>query len=166
MLQPLVRRTWAPRGQTPVHHRWDRHDRRSAITAATVSPKRRRLGLHFDIHDHNLRTDEIEAFVGGLCRHSPQGLILVMDRLAAHRSAAERLVARFGRRLVIEWLPPYAPELNPVEQVWGHTKYGDLANFIPDDVGHLAGEVINSIEHTASDQMLLRAFFKHAKLVL
>ena len=25
--------------------------------------------------------------------------------------------------VALEWLPPYAPELNPVEQVWGHTKY-------------------------------------------
>jgi hypothetical protein len=166
MLQPVVRRTWAPRGQTPVHHSWDRHDRLSAISALTVSPKRRRLGLHFDIHGHNIRTDEVEAFVRWLRRHFPKGLILVMDRLAAHRSAAKRLLARFGRNLDVEWLPPYAPELNPVEQVWGHTKYADLANFIPDDFGHLAWEVINSIEHTASDQMLLRSFFKHAKLVL
>ncbi len=90
MLQPVVRRTWAPRGQTPVHHSWDRHDQLSAIPALTVSPKRRRLGLHFDIHDHHIRTDEVEAFVRGLCRHSPEGLILVMDRLAAHRSAAKR----------------------------------------------------------------------------
>ena len=166
MLQPVVRRTWAPQGRTPIHYSWDRHDRLSLISALTVSPKRRRLGLYFDIYDDNIRTDEVEAFIRWLRRRFPKGIILVMDRLAAHRSAAKRLVARFGRNLDVEWLPPYAPELNPVEQVWGHTKYGDLANFIPDDVGHLAGEVITSIEQTASDQMLLRAFFKHAKLVL
>lgn len=166
MLQPVVRRTWAPRGQTPVHHSWDRHDRLSAITALTVSPKRRRLGLYFDIHDHNIRTDEVEAFVRWVRRCFPKGIILVMDRLAAHRSAAKRLVARFGRRVAVEYLPAYAPELNPVEQVWGHTKYVDLANFIPDDVSHLEWEVTNSIEQTASDQRLLRAFFQHAKLVL
>ena len=166
MLQPLVRRTWAPRGQTPIHHSWDRHDRLSVITALTVSPRRRRLGLYFAIHDHNIRTDEVEAFVRWVRRRFPEGIILVMDRLAAHRSAAKRLAARFGQSVAVEYLPAYAPELNPVEQVWGHTKYADLANFIPDDVVHLEWEVINSIEHTASDQKLLRAFFKHAKLVL
>jgi len=166
MLQPLVRRTWAPRGKTPLHHSWDRHDRLSVITALSVSPKRRRLGLYFDIHDHNIRTGEVEAFVRWLRRRFPKGIILVMDRLAAHRSAARRLGARFGRSVAVEWLPPYAPELNPVEQVWGHTKYADLANFIPDDVAHLEREVIYSIEQTASDQTLLRAFFQHAKLGL
>ena len=31
MLQPLRRRTWAPRGQTPVQYAWDRHDRFSVL---------------------------------------------------------------------------------------------------------------------------------------
>lgn len=126
----------------------------------------RRLGPHFEIHDHNIPTDEVEAFVGRLCRRSPKGLILVVDRLAARRSAAKRRVARFGRRVVVEGLPPYAPELNPVEQVWGRTKYGDLANFIPHDVGQLGGEVMDSLEQRVSDPRLLQAFFKHANLVL
>ncbi|MFH1417667.1 MAG: IS630 family transposase [Planctomycetota bacterium] len=128
MLQPVVRRTWAPRGQTPVHHSWDRHDRLSAISALTVSPRRRRLGLYFDIHEHNIGTEEVESFICWLQRRFPNGIILVLDRLSAHRSAAKRLVARYGCRVDVEWLPPYAPELNPVEQVWDHTKYADLAN--------------------------------------
>jgi transposase len=66
----------------------------------------------------------------------------------------------------IEWLPAYAPELNPAEQVWKHTKYDDLANFMPDDVLHLGRAVADSIRHTRSDQSLLRSFFEHAKLKL
>ena len=49
MLTPTVRRTFAPRGQTPLIKSWDRHDRISAISAVTVSPKRRRLGLYFHL---------------------------------------------------------------------------------------------------------------------
>ncbi|MBN2559839.1 MAG: transposase [Phycisphaerae bacterium] len=124
------------------------------------------MGLYFDIHDCNIRTDEVDGFIRCLCRRFPQGIILVMDRLAAHRSAAKRLAARFGRRIVVEWLPQYAPELNPVEQVWGHTKYADLANTIPGDVLELACEVIDSIEATSRHQGLLRSFFKHAQLRL
>ena len=47
MLTPTVRRTLAPRGKTPILKSWDRHDRISAISAVTISPKRRRLGLDF-----------------------------------------------------------------------------------------------------------------------
>ncbi len=118
MLQPTVRRTWAPVGQTPIHHSWDRRDRLSSISAITVSPKRRRLGLYFDILDHNVKTDDFERFIVWLRRRLGRPIILVMDRLQVHRAAARQLEARFGRRVHIEWLPAYAPDLNPDEQVW------------------------------------------------
>ena len=49
------------------------------------------LDLYFDIHDHNIRTDDVEHFAADLLRRLPHGFILVMDRLPAHRSAARRL---------------------------------------------------------------------------
>jgi transposase len=89
-----------------------------------------------------------------------------MDRWQVHRSAARRLLRRFPKRLDIEWLPPYAPELNPAEQVWTHTKYADLANYIPENVGALAYDVDRSLRQTARQQPLLRAFVEHTGLKL
>lgn len=166
MLQPTVRRTWAPRGQTPVHASWDRRDRLSAISAITVSPQRRRLGLYFEILDHNVRTDDFEAFAVSLLGRLGRPITLVMDRLAAHRSAAKRLKARFGRRVVIEWLPAYAPDLNPTEQVWQRAKWVDLANFLPADVDELREAMVESLARTRGQQALLRSFFRHARLPL
>ncbi|MCH8914179.1 MAG: transposase [Planctomycetes bacterium] len=166
MLQPTVRRTWAPLGQTPIHHSWDRRDRLSAISAITVSPRRRQLGLYFDILDHNVKTDDFERFVASLLRRLSRPIILVMDRYSVHRAAAKRLPPRFGRRITIEWLPAYAPELNPDEQVWNRAKYTDLANFIPDDVDELGHAMAASFRKTRRRQSLLRSFFQHAKLPL
>ena len=166
MLQPVVRRTWAPQGETPIHYSWDRHDRLSVISALTVSPQRRRLGLYFDIHDHNIRADDFEEFIARLLRRFPRGIMLVMDRWQVHRSAARRLVERFGARVWIEWLPAYAPELNPDEQVWRHTKHADLANYIPDDVLELGRSISASIRKTRDRETLLQSFFKRAKLKL
>lgn len=166
MLQPTVRRSWAPKGQTPILKSWDRRDRLSAISAVTVSPKRRRLGLYFDILDHNVRTDDFEQFVVYILRKLGRPIILVMDRYSVHRAAAARLQRRFGKRVEVEWLPAYAPELNPDEQVWNRAKYTDLANFIPDDVLHLGHALADSIRKTRGQQSLLRSFFKHAKLKL
>ena len=42
MLPPVVRRTWAPQGCTPLLYRWDRHARLSIIGAITVAPRRKR----------------------------------------------------------------------------------------------------------------------------
>lgn len=166
MLQPVVRRTWAPRGRTPVHYSWDRRDRLSVVSAISVSPKRRRLGLYFDIVDHNIRTDDFESFIAQVVKCHKHGATLVMDRWSVHRAAARRLEQRFSRRLRIEWLPPYAPELNPVEQVWSHTKYGDLANYIPNDVHVLRREIECSLDDTANQQRLLRSFVHHTGLQL
>ena len=207
MLQPGVRRTWAPRGQTPIHHSWDRHDRLSVISAITIAPQRRRLGLHFDmnlsqnqsrqcecarrrcgnprdthcskavrcianrfwdrfIHTHNITTDEVYRFVQSLRRRLRRGIILVWDRWNVHRSAARRLQGARGPSIQFEWLPAYAPELNPTEQVWNHAKYTDLANFLPDDVDHLADELFGSLLTMRSDRLLLRSFIHAAKLKL
>ena len=163
MRQPTVRRPWAPRGQTPILKSDDRHDRLSAISALTVSPKRRRLGLYLDILDHNVKADDFEVFVERRLRRIRRPIILVIDRHSVHRSAAKRLLARYPKRLRVEWLPAYAPELNPAEQVWNRTQYTDLAHFAPDDVPHLGRSVNGSLQRTRSQQTPLRSFLNHAK---
>ena len=129
MLQPVVRRTWAPRGQTPILRQWDRRDRLSTISAITVA----RFTLIWD-------------------RGQPHRAKLVKDRIARRR------------RIVVEWLPPYAPDLNPVEAVWSHTKYGDLANHAPDCIQDLEQSFLSSMVRTRDQSHLLSAFFKAAGL--
>ena len=80
MLQPVRRRTWAPRGHTPIQKSWDRHDRLSALSALTVAPQRRRLGLYFRIHTRNICADDVVAFLHELRRHLRRKIILVLDR--------------------------------------------------------------------------------------
>ena len=166
MLQPVVRRTWAPRGDTPRQDRWERHDRLSGISALTVSPQRRHLDLYFALQERNFRAPDIETFVAELLEHFPHGIILVLDRWRVPVSAVDQLLRRFPHRLGIEWLPAYAPEPNPDEQVWTRTKYMDLANFCPDNLTELAQAVRDSLAHTKAHQSLLRSCFAEAKLKL
>ena len=164
MLQPTVRRTWAPKGQTPIHYSWDRRDRLSVISALSMSARRHQLGLYFAIQDRNICAADFEDFVADLLVHFPQGVILVIDRWMVHRSGVRRLQARFGQRVAVEWLPAYAPELNPVEQIWNYSKCSQLANFIPKDIKHLADMLDVSLNYQAVQQNLLRSFFHGAKL--
>jgi transposase len=164
MLQPLVRRTWAPEGQTPVMYCWDRRDRLSVIAGLSLSARRRRIGLYFAIHDRNVTAEQTEAFLRQVQRSLGRKLIVVMDRWSVHRKAAKAIIG--DQRFWFEWLPPYAPDLNPVEHVWNHTKYGDLANFVPDDVLDLETEFEKSIDGTAEHPDLLRSFFHAAELTL
>jgi transposase len=166
MLQPVVRRTWAPKGQTPIQYSWDRHDRLSVISGITLSPVRRRLGLYFQIHSDNINFEKVMMFITLLHWHLQRKFILVMDRYSAHRKAVRLTQAKHPDWFEAEWLPAYAPELNPVEMLWNHTKYADLANFIPEDVSDLHQSVAVSIRDTRTQTHLLRSFFQYARLEL
>jgi transposase len=166
LLQPLNRRTWAARGLRPVQYAWQRHDRLSVIGSLSLSPRRRRIGVQFSVQDQNVRTPHVVAYLRGLHRQLRRPLIVVMDRLNAHRSAVRELRQSGAKWLQVEWLPPYAPDLNPVEAVWGHTKCSDLANFVPDDIDHLYDAVAESVADLEYDQRLKYSFFQTAQLLL
>ena len=165
-LQPVNRRTWAPRGETPVQRAWDRYDRLSVIGAVTLSPTRRRIGAPFQIYDDNIRTDEVVEFIRQLRKQFQRPLIICLDRWQVHRSAAKRIAQSRLQSIEFEWLPAYAPELNPVEPRWSHTKYSDLANFVPDDVSQLKRNIRSSLKKQLTNPQLKSSFFKSAKLKL
>jgi transposase len=166
MLQPLLRRTWAPRGQSPLSYAWDRHDRLSVISALTVSPNRRRLRLFFAVHEQNIRTPQVLEFLRELRRHLRRPALLVWDRWNVHRSAARQMTCAHPNWFDFEWLPAYAPDLNPVEHVWNQTKYGDLANFLPENLLDLNVAVHCSLIRKERQQHTLNSCFQGAQLII
>jgi transposase len=166
MLQPLVRRTWAPRGQTPVLRSWDRHDRWSVMGALTVAPWALRLNFYFEFFDHNIQAENVCCFLRRLHHQLRRPLIVVLDRWGVHRKAVRLLQEQGVQWLRPQWLPAYAPELNPTEHVWNHTKWGDLANFIPDDAEHLRQAAYQSFVAQHHDPPRLNSCFRATQLVL
>lgn len=63
-----------------------------------------------------------------------------------------------------ERLPSYAPETNPDENVWQHTKHGRLANFAPADTGELRRVLIQELDRLHNRPDLLAAFLRHAEV--
>ena len=165
MLQPTRRRTWTLSGHTPIHPVWNRHGRLSVQAAVTLPPRRQRLGVYFRLYEHNIDVQDVGSFVGHLLRMIRRKVVLILDRWSVHRAAVAILQKRYTG-LEVEWLPVYAPELNPAEQVWNHTKYGHLANFIPDHIEDLTDAVMMSITAQHQDNNLIRGFFKCAQLEL
>lgn len=166
VLQPLNRRTWALRGTRPQQVAWQRHDRLSVIGSLAVSPRRRRVKLCFQVQPRNVRTPDVMRYLRALRRQHGGHLIVVLDRWNVHRSAVKRLRQQGTSWLTVEWLPPYAPDLNPVEALWSHAKYSTLANFVPDDLDHLDDAVMDAIDDIYYKPPLLQSFFQAAKLTL
>ncbi len=114
----------------------------------------------------NVRHEDFQGFAVEVMRHFPRGVIWILDRWSVHRAAASRLRKRFPRRLLVEWLPAYAPELNPVEQVWTRTKYGRPANCIPGDLNDLRRSAHLALRQLGKQRTSLKSCFAHAKLKL
>jgi transposase len=89
---------------------------------------------------------------------------LVLDRYSAPRKAARLLQDEHPDGFEVEWLPTYAPEVNAVEMLWKHTKYGDLANSLREDITHLRRCVTTSMENTRSQTQLTPSFFRYGEL--
>lgn len=163
MLTPVVRRTFAPRGHTPVVQAWDRRDRLSAISAVTRSPRRQRLGLYFEVRPTHVRGPEVVAFLRHLHRHVRRPLIVVWDRAKIHdRAAVVRQYLATHPAIETVALPAYAPDLNPDERVWGYVKYGRLANYAAEDLRALRRAVMTELRRASRQPALLAAFFEHA----
>lgn len=162
LLAPLVRRSWALRGCTPLLHQRTYHHRKvSAIGAISLSPHRRRLGRYLHLHpDSSVDQDRVVVFLRDLLRHLRGPVIVIWDRLQAHRGTQVRRYVQTVRRLRIESLPPYAPELNPNEYGWSHVKCNPLANDTPADVAELCDHVAAACRAARSDQSLLRGFLR------
>jgi len=169
LMAPLVRRSWAPRGQTPLLTQRGRSRRKvSVIAALTISPRRLRVRSYFGVlPDANYDGEAIRHFLQQLTRSQHGPIDLIWDRLPAHRGGpVGRWLARHRRRVHAHLLPGYAPELNPVELIWGHAKMNPLANFAPAELDDLLHQTQRALLSIAANQPLLRSFIRHCPLSL
>jgi transposase len=168
MLAPLLRRTWAPRGHTPIVKISHPHGRISVIAAITISPERRHFSFYFQLSadNANLRGDSVVRFIDHV-RHKIRGPITILwDQIMIHRAKPVTDYFVRHRRLVVEVFPPYAPELNPVDNVWSYVKYNRLANYTPRNLHELRQRITTEFYRLQRQPDLLRSFFKHTGLSL
>ena len=168
-MAPLRRRSWAPRGHTPRLRQRGRSRRKvSVIGALVISPRRHRVRGYFGFQpDANYDGEAILAFLKELRRTLRLPLTLVWDRLRAHRfEPVAGWLADHRHDVRAYLLPPYAPELNPVELIWGYAKSHRLANFAPLELHDLVMQTQLVAYAIGDDQMLLRSFIHHCPLSL
>jgi transposase len=167
-LLPVTRRTWAPRGVTPViRHRFKW--KRASMAAGLCYGSRgggAALAFHHQVDAYNTETligalSELRRFLGG------QKATLLWDGLPAHRSLA--MGAWLGRQrswLVVQRLPGYAPELNPVEGLWSNLKGVELANLAADTVQEITAAAERGVQRIRATPHLAYSFLRHCGLSL
>lgn len=167
LMAPLVRRSWAERGRTPVLRQKARRREKVSVAGALWVPRRGGLRLSYrTIVDGYFGSAQVAEFVAGLLDEAGRRpLVVVWDGGAMHKGdPVRRLLARRGGRLRLERLPPYAPMLNPVEDLWSWLKYSRLCNYAPRDARDLNGRITEVLDPIREDQGLLRSFWQHCEL--
>lgn len=69
-------------------------------------------------------------------------------------------------RIAIASLPPYAPELNPVEAIWAYLKKHEIANLCPNTIAEVSDFARRRLKSMQRRPSLIRAFWKQAELAL
>jgi transposase len=137
-LLPAVVRTYAPVGQTPVLQEELSRDHLSAISAISLEGK-----LYMMEQERAFKAEDVVRFLKHLLRQIPGKLLLIWDGSAIHRGRAlkDYLTGGASRRLKLEQLPSYAPDLNPDEGVWKHLKCVELKNLCCESLAELKVEL-------------------------
>lgn len=161
----VVRHTWAPRGKTPVLRTKGRSWKRmSAIGALAYRADGSHSSLFLRLKRGPVLAEDFVRFLEHLGRHLSGRVVVIWDRLNGHRSVLVREWMAERQRFEVNFLPPYAPELNPVEALWSWLKGTCLANYSHDDLDPLTHEVRRGARRARRRRTLLSGFRRKAGL--
>ena len=164
--QPVVRRTWAPRGQTPVLVHDFNWKRASVAVALGYRWDGKQTHLWFQTKTGTYDTTSLIAFIRQIGRHRRRRpTILIWDGLPAHKSRVMMdFIASQSSWLTVERLPGYSPELNPTEAVFGNVKGNELANRCSTDLADATSALRTGLGRVRRSRTLVKSFLKHSGL--
>ena len=144
------------------------HQRISVIGAMTIRRDPICFGFYFHLLQDNVnfKGSSVARFVDDLRQKLEGPITLIWDEVRIHRARPVREYLLQHPSIDIEELPPYAPELNPVDYVWSYVKYGRLANYCPHDLTELRERVTAELSRVKEQPDLLRSLFLRTGLAL
>jgi transposase len=161
-LLPGVVKTYAPKGRTPIVDEWQTRDHLSVMGG--VTPQGKVYSLVRPTSLNGLHTIEFLVHLGRL---GADRLLVVWDGSPIHRRAeVKAFVAEAGDAIHVEPLPPYAPDLNPVEWLWRQMKEVEMRNLTCLDLEQLHMELHLALGRVRQKPALIGSFFEGAGLGL
>lgn len=150
-------KTWGQRGHTPVVNRPGQ--RQSVSAASAVNAKG---AFWFQTYEGGLTGELFVQLLQNMMHRRKKAVHLVVDGLPAHKKGVvKQYVMGTKGKLTLHFLPGYAPDLNPDELVWSHTKRTGPARR-PLQKGEKLQEKVNAqLQAVADNPALVRSFFGH-----
>jgi hypothetical protein len=155
-LLPGVVRTYGLKGYTPVVKQWQRRDHLSVMGGLTTTGQVDPL-----VRQEALTGLEVVEFLTQLGHQLNGAALVIWDRSPIHRrSEGNEFIEAIGAKtLQVELLPPYAPDLNPVEWLWRHLKKVEMANLTCRDLEELHGQFHLAVVRVRGKPRLFPSFF-------
>jgi transposase len=120
---------------------------------------------YFRLFPGAIKSPQLVEFLGPLSKQIKGKLLIIWDGLKAHK---RRLVRQFveskGDRIVLDYLPAYAPELNPVEYVWDYLKTCEVANLCATGIHEVSDFARRRLKSMQRRPNLVTAFWTQAEL--
>jgi transposase len=115
--------------------------------------------FYFRLYPGSIRSPQVVQFLAHLMRHITKDILVIWDGVPTHRSRLVKgFVAQQNGRIEIECLPACAPELNPVEYLWGYWKQHELPNFCPKTFAELSYHAVRALKRMRRRPRLVTAF--------
>lgn len=147
-------RTWAPQGQTPVLRVPLTRDHLSAISGITLDGR-----LFLQVRPASYDAAAVVGFLRVLLRKLSGKIIVIWDGSPIHRGKDIKAFLSRGaaKRLHLEQLPGYAPDLNPDEGIWNYLKRVELRNLCCQNLVQLQQELIRARERLRHKREIIRS---------
>ena len=152
---PPLRRTYGLKGHTPVVTTSGQRQSINVISAVNARG-------HFwaATYDGKLNAESFVLFLGNFMKGRTGRVLLVVDGHPSHKAnGVKRYLASLEGRLELHFLPPYAPDLNPDEFVWGHMKSNGVSKKPLRKNESLRERVEEDLRQIKADRKLVRSFF-------
>jgi transposase len=147
-------RTWAPRGQTPILRVPLTRDHLSSISGITFDGR-----LFMQVRPTSYNAAGVVGFLRVLLRKISGKLVVIWDGSPIHRGHEIKDFLRRGaaKRLHLEQLPGYAPDLNPDEGIWNYLKRVELGNVCCSDLTQLQRKLMQAKERLRHKKEIIKS---------
>ena len=163
-LLPGVVKTYGPKGKTPIIDKWSSRDHLSVMGGFTPEGK-----VYTLVRPEALTSAHSVVFLEHLLRQTQRRLLVIWDGSPIHKWGAVReyLAEGKAKRIHVEPLPGYAPDLSPWDQGgWNHLKHVEMRNLSCMDLDELHLELHLAIGRLRQKPRLILKFFAAAGLRL
>lgn len=151
--ESTITRGWYPRGHNikvncPI-------TKEKVGVCGAVNPRDGQLfSLIFDGFDSDTFVYYLKWIIGKFSKRKK--IVLILDNSSSHKSnKVAEFVNKHKKRLELFFLPPYSPELNPVERVWKNLRYRVTHNTFFENLEALENAVVEYLkEHAKPNERL------------